>query len=97
VLIVLNPGADGTPPGNRAKGSILSPQARTKAGTPFEIIARPFARWCKVYPAGRPVPFLLADTARQRVRLDRRTFLGALAGGLLAARLTAKAQRVLCI
>ena len=43
-------------------------------------------------PAGRPTPSCLDDAARRGHVMDRRAFIGTLAGGLLAAPLAAEAQ-----
>ena len=46
----------------------------------------------QVRSAGRPAPSLLDDAASQRVRVNRRSFLSALAGSLLAAPLVVEGQ-----
>src|SRR5262249_61150555 len=54
-------------------------------------------RWCKVVPRAAPPCSLLDDTARRSRVIDRRRFLGTLAGGLLAPPLGAEAEQAAAV
>jgi putative ABC transport system substrate-binding protein len=59
----------------------------------FEILVHPAAPWCKVDPLAAPSPSPLDDMAEGESGMDRRMFLGTLAGGLLTAPFAAEAQQ----
>src|SRR4029453_750782 len=68
------------------------PRGRARLGALGEIEVPTITRWCKFVPlAVRPVPSYITRPAGEL--MDRRTFLGTLAGSLLAAPVVVEAQQ----